>query len=175
MENFQDSASPIIGPSRDFVKRKLFTMNWSELEPTQRDGAYPLDRKQDSLGGLATDARSLSAWPDSAKRSAQIESGEMNSRHAAALALMGWQLLCPPLSRDARMEPETHLPISKWGRGGVYDSEEACMRVPERLKTVDLGAAEDVPPDISFIWNQRAAMEADCKCLRTDDPRLKEK
>ena len=57
----------------------------------------------------------------------------MNLRHAAALALVGWYLMLPPLTKRGPdsydLPPDTSAPISKWTYSSVldhFDTEEEC-------------------------------------------------
>jgi len=48
----------------------------------------------------------------------------MKLRHAAALALVGWYLMVPPLDRQRRSL--TNTPLTRWSRVKTFDSEYAC-------------------------------------------------
>jgi len=56
----------------------------------------------------------------------------MKPRHAAALALVGWYLMRPPLTQTGpdtyNLPPDTSAPLSKWTYQTVdhFDSEEEC-------------------------------------------------
>jgi hypothetical protein len=56
----------------------------------------------------------------------------MNLRHAAALALVGWYLMVPPLTKvgpdSYNLPPDTSAPISKWTYSVLdhFDREEEC-------------------------------------------------
>jgi len=57
---------------------------------------------------------------------------EMKPRHAAALALVGWYLMIPPLQSANRDDPsgprDLHAPISQWDQVSAYDSAAKCQR-----------------------------------------------
>jgi len=93
----------------------------------------------------------------------------MKSRHAAALALVGWYLMTPP----PPFNPST--PLSKWTREGrqTYTSEEECTAVREKLQAAfkDPG---NIPPEHVTATIMVKAM-AHLQCIATADPRLKEK
>jgi hypothetical protein len=48
----------------------------------------------------------------------------MKPRHAAALVLVGWYLMMPPLSRD--QPPGVDAPLSRWTQVGSLDTLEDC-------------------------------------------------
>jgi hypothetical protein len=57
----------------------------------------------------------------------------MSVRHAAALALVGWYLMVPPVTPEGLTDPNATLvngkaPISQWVIFRVYDSAEQCQR-----------------------------------------------
>jgi hypothetical protein len=55
----------------------------------------------------------------------------MKPRHTAALALVGWYLMIPPvidLKHKRRYEADTDAPLSKWKQSGSYDSADACEK-----------------------------------------------
>ena len=91
----------------------------------------------------------------------------MNIRHAAALALVGWYLMAPPLSWSSNRKmigSDFSRPLSEWLPLDVYDTEADCD------KEID-------------AMNQRAASMAcehhtmltisHAQCVASDDPRLK--
>jgi hypothetical protein len=49
----------------------------------------------------------------------------MTIPHAAALALVGWYLIDPPLSPDKKLVAG-YAPLSKWYIRGAYDSVTDC-------------------------------------------------
>jgi len=83
----------------------------------------------------------------------------MKARHAAALALVGWYLMCPPLcssswnkdqmSSCSRGEFNYEAPLDRWFESGEFNS----------LRKSEISAAEK-------------SAKAICKCVSTDDPRL---
>jgi hypothetical protein len=57
----------------------------------------------------------------------------MKLRHAAALALVGWYLMLPPISRDGVVHAEARL--TNWLNIGAYDSANDCEAA--RLRVLD--------------------------------------
>jgi hypothetical protein len=93
----------------------------------------------------------------------------MSFRHAAALALVGWYLLMPPVSRSSsgKLASDLSRPLSEWDRIGVFDSEPSCNKEIDRMHQVDVDWARShhvMMLDLSHP-----------QCVATDDPRLKEK
>jgi len=50
----------------------------------------------------------------------------MKSRHAAALALVGWYLMIPPMG--LHVEVEYNAPLSQWDMMGSFDSADECEK-----------------------------------------------
>jgi hypothetical protein len=87
----------------------------------------------------------------------------MKPRHAAALALVGWYLMVPPLGPDHTRDDS--LPLARWHTLESFDSALECRdfhsQAWERSKS-----------------NNNAKMaEAyeSATCIASDDPRLKPK
>lgn len=100
----------------------------------------------------------------------------MTPRHAAALALVGWYLMVPPLGSGHK--PDTSTPLSKWTIviRGSFDTARQCDE--RHMKNVD-GVSEFLK---SYLRATPTAAEQESidavsaeKCIATDDPRLKEK
>jgi hypothetical protein len=93
----------------------------------------------------------------------------MNLRHAAALALIGWDLIAPPVgSVTSRRNPATGFydaystaPLHTWQVADSYDTAAECRKA---LDMANLQARQDCP-DCSAI----------AACIATNDPRLKSK
>jgi hypothetical protein len=93
----------------------------------------------------------------------------MTPRHAAALALVGWYLICPPrhspcrwavkMLREALGRPgicekyayDYGAPLSEWVPYEQHDTAGQCKQ--------SIGTASEIA----------------CKCIAADDPRLKKK
>jgi hypothetical protein len=94
----------------------------------------------------------------------------MKPRHAAALALVGWYLLCPPMRFDHPENPSDlpriflNAPLAEWDIQGSYDSAQKCesakveFQAQQRSWTI---------PDL--VAAQRLNMAA---CIATHDSRL---
>jgi hypothetical protein len=91
----------------------------------------------------------------------------MKPRHAAALALVGWYLLCPPLSRDRR-DWSTVAPLSQWTIIKSFHSQNDChihtQEALEEYRNQHFRDASALTPTPEY--------EAILRCIATDDPRL---
>jgi len=91
----------------------------------------------------------------------------MKLRHAAALALVGWYLMVPPLRSKGSSECyEANAPISQWQRIEAFDTAEQCKAASTK----------------SALWHKQHGLDCglasawlDAQCIESDDPRLKEK
>jgi hypothetical protein len=107
----------------------------------------------------------------------------MNSRHAAALALVGWYLMIPPvfspMGKHHRSFNDLRAPLNKWDIWSRFDSPTSCEKEKEHLRTeapVRLkfaGEHPDQDPNGNIAAVSEAWQLADC--IATDDLRLKEK
>jgi hypothetical protein len=105
----------------------------------------------------------------------------MNPRHAAALALVGWYLMAPPV-RQPKREPayvDEHAAYRDWKTLHDFRTADECEAGRARAKSdaengkltaFDGGYAGvlDVDP---APW---LAQQIEAECIATDDPRLKE-
>jgi hypothetical protein len=107
----------------------------------------------------------------------------MRFRHAAALAIVVWYLMVPPLTEDghpAQMSGpirgnsvwgvEVKAPLSKWELNGTYDSASRCNE--ERKTRSERIRKETQWPEGSRSWAFGADL-IDSLCVASDDPRLK--
>jgi uncharacterized protein YfaP (DUF2135 family) len=91
---------------------------------------------------------------------------DMKSRHVAALALVGWYLMLPPLAAD-RPDVDRDAPLSTWRQAGAFDNAKACeANLADGLKRLDKARGETQFP--SFYHSYLYA-----RCVAVDDPRLK--
>ncbi len=93
----------------------------------------------------------------------------MNPRHAAALALVGWYLLMPPLPRSSSGEIGSDLsrPLSEWRFSvSVYDTESNCDKEIDAMNQRAARWAREHRTMLSLSHAQ---------CVASDDRRLKEK
>ena len=62
----------------------------------------------------------------------------MNLRHAAALALVGWYLLIPPVFSAMGSHPrafnDLNAALNKWDIQGSFDSETSCVKEKKRIR-----------------------------------------
>ena len=124
-----------------------------------------------------------------------VRRDRMKFRHAAALALVAWYLMIPPINRHANghlgMPNQAVLnDVSAWEILSVADSEAACQKA--RLGIQDsaikwLRSNFGVSADASGIRTarehtknlnqldqiERARLQLDIKCVSADDPRIK--
>jgi hypothetical protein len=107
----------------------------------------------------------------------------MKLRHAAALALIGWYLMMPPL--DDVHNPVSGAPLSTWVQGRSFDSSDDCkmtlsalrQRVanltPEQQRQLEQeGTAEYGHGPHGTFAQFRARVELE-QCIAADDARLK--
>jgi hypothetical protein len=109
--------------------------------------------------------------------------------HAAALALVGWYLMVPPVDKDNVL---LNAPISQWVEDSVYDTADACGRAKASIQHCGYvlnGAfpSESVKQACGISWHNRneytdkkqanavgvfARLYMSSQCIATDDPRL---
>jgi hypothetical protein len=106
----------------------------------------------------------------------------MNLRHAAALALVGWYLMIPPIASNGRVD--SNVSLRKWWKFEIFDSAQECWAT--------LSGMQGSPvTDAQWEASRRAALElrhtptlnraelkkrlSELLCVQDDDPRLKEK
>ena len=92
----------------------------------------------------------------------------MRPRHAAALALVVWYLMIPPV-RGTPGEILGHAPLSQWDFYDQYDSKAECEN--------------SIPSDKGVRENMKQCSNGDCainvalpgygRCIAANDPRLK--
>jgi len=99
----------------------------------------------------------------------------MKPRHAAALALVGWYLLVPPLTSGTVLR---NAPLSQWEQVKSFDTADACEKNVTFLgsiydsEAVKRAAAETGKAADLAVGKKR--MDA-AICISTDDSRLKGK
>ena len=87
----------------------------------------------------------------------------MKLRHAAALALVGWYLMAPPLYEGHKSNLDA--PLSEWVILDSFDSANDCWRERSIMNT-------DHKRDFKHDSIQRERLGS-ISCIATDDPRLK--
>jgi len=98
----------------------------------------------------------------------------MNLRHAAALALVGWYLLMPPMPVEPSGllgPPDLRAPLSKWDQEGEYDHVGDCQSEIFQIRNYSLDSK--IKPKNRGAANAALAI-LNARCIATDDPRLKE-
>jgi hypothetical protein len=104
--------------------------------------------------------------------------------HAAALALVGWYLMIPPIEFESQaitsnVHVSSDAPFSKWEMSGSFDTAKECDAA--RLA---IGSPSDSRHELSGgndaakAVHEKAYIEiakGNSQCIATDDPRLKEK
>jgi hypothetical protein len=92
----------------------------------------------------------------------------MTIYHAAALALIGWYLLLPPV--DTENNPRTDLPISEYRQVQSYDTARDCEAAKDKfLKEYRTNAEK---PGGREFWLGMDASVVEGLCVSSDDPRL---
>jgi hypothetical protein len=88
----------------------------------------------------------------------------MKPHHAAALALVGWYLMVPPLAPDGK-EIDTTAKLSQWDPSLAFDRADECTNTLDALmKRAPTHAAH-----LNVLRVQHS------RCISTDDPRLKDR
>ena len=111
-----------------------------------------------------------------------LQKASMRPRHAAALALVGWYLMLPPIDVTTRAFL-TDRPLSQWHVSKGFDSAKECEAFladeKEMLShpTVDVGERTlDLDLYIGRLGSTRERMLRGLgysQCIDTDDSRLK--
>jgi len=97
----------------------------------------------------------------------------MNLRHAAAVALVGWYLMIPPVIEKAgSYEADFNAPLSRWSVNSPFDSASECRAVNANL-VLQQRRVFDQAQVHSRDWAvaQRLVVS---QCIASDDPRLKD-
>jgi hypothetical protein len=107
----------------------------------------------------------------------------MNLRHAAALALVGWYLMSPPIGTNREFLYQA--PLHNWHVAKPFDSAKECETYLQGL--IDLASHSQVnmgdhTVDLDALIRQSGSTRERVliglqyeQCVATDDPRLKEK
>jgi hypothetical protein len=91
----------------------------------------------------------------------------MKPRHSAALALVGWALICPPFSGNSISD---NAPLSAWKMTAFYPTEDVCnLQRTGAENSMTASAGGDSTLEMA------AAIMHKCQCIATDDPRLKDR
>ena len=103
-------------------------------------------------------------------------------RHAAALALVGWYLMVPPIADcvgSTASNPCKRSRISQWYIETVFDAAADCQRAEKSLiqqAVQQLDTEFDKSAAAPATYKQaRLLNEVSAQCIASDDPRLKGK
>jgi hypothetical protein len=102
----------------------------------------------------------------------------MKPRHAAALALVGWYMLGPPIGADNLLK--LNSPLSAWEQLGTYDTVRECQEWLTALQkhpfsdAVVRGIQRDSHYTTLNPQQYKVRLYAS-SCVEADDPRLKKK
>jgi len=108
----------------------------------------------------------------------------MNTRHATALALVGWYLITPPIESCLGAfsgHSCDQTPLSKWQIRGTYDSRADCEKSKAvwiekgRMYLGESDARNRAPGSRVGPYEAYDMAYIETTCVATDDPRLKEK
>jgi hypothetical protein len=105
----------------------------------------------------------------------------MKARHAAALAIVAWYLMIPPIGIDNKVD--VRAPLSQWRKGVKFDLEKECddslkdaiqnPMTPDEYKAAAAATRKARMHPLSKSEMTKRTEES--KCVAEDDPRLKKK
>ena len=97
---------------------------------------------------------------------------QMKPRHVAALALVAWFLMMPPVTPDTH-RVDRRAGLSQWRIAGRFPRREGCAAARDRAR--DSGLAAHPPADLSKPGRIPAETCVRCaaECVEDGDPRLK--
>jgi hypothetical protein len=91
----------------------------------------------------------------------------MNARHTAALALVGWYLMLPPIPGG---KLDVTAPLSRWEIQNTYDSAIDCQ---SSLGQIETEALAELQRPMANEKQQLVLRSTSGTCVAEDDPRLK--
>jgi hypothetical protein len=104
--------------------------------------------------------------------------GNLNRRHLAALALVGWYLIMPPDSAKIPHSVDSDVPLSRWTVVTSFDGEDSCEKA-----LTDIQNSEQDPITLDKAGKLRRYQRNDAAlgkaralnaaCVASDDVRLK--
>jgi hypothetical protein len=99
----------------------------------------------------------------------------MKPRHAAALALVGWYLMVPPLVGTPPNQVSVNLgaPLSEWETYDSYDSAADCHNAALEQLAISEHVSAHHNCDTENTCETLQTQTKLAKCIATDDPRLK--
>ena len=98
----------------------------------------------------------------------------MNLRHAAALTLVGWYLLSPPIVMEGdKAKVNSSVPLSKWHIARVYETKSVCERmIAKDRATAEIQKDWNNPLGNVAAANKQYVWLKNQRCIASDDPRL---
>ncbi len=87
----------------------------------------------------------------------------MKLHYAAALALVGWYLMVPPLKSGSSIEADLRWPLTQWSSLQSLDTAADCERAKTNLQLKNPRPSSESKVSIFEM----------ATCIETDDPRLK--
>jgi len=99
----------------------------------------------------------------------------MKPSHAAALALVGWYVMAPPVHSvtSSMDEWDASAPLAKWEIVGSFDTAAECRHDLFRRLNEKIPSTTSPGPMSREAANQAAAKYVNAfLCVASDDPRL---
>jgi hypothetical protein len=105
----------------------------------------------------------------------------MKPHHAAALAIVVWYLMIPPIGVDGKVD--AHAPLSTWRKGVSFKSQTECDdslkdAIEHPMTPAEYRAAAKTTRKAKMHPLSMSEMKkrtAESRCVAADDPRLKAK
>ena len=107
----------------------------------------------------------------------------MKHHRAAALALLGWYLLAPPIAHDpGRWHPKMMAPLSEWIVAKSFDFASECEKriAEDNAKAENPQALASMTRQMNdmgggHVWDSNDLLKemVNEHCISSDDPRLK--
>ncbi len=105
----------------------------------------------------------------------------MEPRHGAALAIVAWYLMIPPINADNRVD--AGAPLSKWRKSVSFESKQECegslkdaIENPMTLSEYQAAAAATLKAKMHPLSaSEMTRRMQESVCVAADDPRLKPK
>lgn len=105
----------------------------------------------------------------------------MKTHHAAALPIIVWYLMIPPIGFDNKVD--AHAPLSQWRKGVTFNSQQECdeslkdaienpMTPDEYRATAEQTRKAKMKP---LSMSEMTKRTQESLCVAGDDPRLKAK
>ena len=105
----------------------------------------------------------------------------MKPLHAAALAIIAWYLMIPPIGADNKVDP--HAPLSQWRKGVSFQTQKECDgslkdAIQNPMTPAEYQAAAKATRKAKMkplSMSEMTKRTAESLCVAADDPRLKAK